>query len=56
MFCTNCHKIDITTGYCTVLLFVLVCIPGTSRGHVHSFVHGSLPYMHILCVITAVCM
>ena len=44
MFCTNCHKIDITTGYCSWveihLLFVLVCLPGTRIffiwGHVHS--------------------
>ena len=46
MFCTNCHKIDITTGYCSrVEIHVVVCVvcvffPSildingrTSRGH-----------------------
>ena len=43
-------QLHICTG--TVLLFVLVCIPGTSIFFYLGacrFVHGSLLYMHIMC-------
>ena len=55
--CTRGKYIDyICTG--TVLLFVLVCIPGTSIFFIwgHIFVHGSLLYNMHICVTTAVYM
>ena len=34
MFCTNCHKIDITTGYCSwVEIHVCVCFLPIHSGH-----------------------